>query len=290
VRPARGEPWLDGAILEVANAQRTVGAQPGEDVRAELAVDVPPRADALDQRAVAPRPPAHLPSVQRQVLGEHERGLVREVLEQLAIAIREALEQGGIERPEAAEEHEQVRARDHARRVELQTPQRAAGVEDRGAVGPAPRPRPGEALGAQREPPDGGDGDAEHRRATIIRAVPRPALREVGEDPDPRFTFANERTFLAWNRTALALIGAGLAAGQLLDFDTELVRLFVALPPIVLGGVLAITSYRRWEANERAMRLREPLPVIGPPRFVPPAIAGLALLVAVLVVAGAIRA
>jgi putative membrane protein len=120
--------------------------------------------------------------------------------------------------------------------------------------------------------------------------VPRPALREVGEDPDPRFTFANERTFLAWNRTALALIGAGLAAGQLLDFDTELVRLFVALPPIVLGGVLAITSYRRWEANERAMRLREPLPVIGPPRFVPPAIAGLALLVAVLVVAGAIRA
>jgi putative membrane protein len=117
-----------------------------------------------------------------------------------------------------------------------------------------------------------------------------PSLREVGEDPDPRFTFANERTFLAWNRTALALIGAGLAAGQLLDFDTELVRLLVALPPIVLGGVLAITSYRRWEANERAMRLREPLPVIGPPRFVPPVIAGLALLVAVLVVVGAIRA
>jgi putative membrane protein len=116
-----------------------------------------------------------------------------------------------------------------------------------------------------------------------------PPLREVGEDPDPRFTFANERTFLAWNRTALALIGAGLAAGQLLDFDTELVRLLVALPPIVLGGVLAITSYRRWEANERAMRLREPLPVIGPPRFVPPVIAGLALLVAVLVVAGGIR-
>jgi inner membrane protein YidH len=120
--------------------------------------------------------------------------------------------------------------------------------------------------------------------------VAPPPLREVGEDPDPRFTFANERTFLAWNRTALALIGAGLAAGQLLDFDTELVRLVVALPPIVLGGVLAITSYRRWEANERAMRLREPLPVIGPPRFIPPAIAGLALLVAVLVVAGAIRA
>ena len=68
------------------------------------------------------------------------------------------------------------------------------------------------------------------------------------------------------------------------------VRLLVALPPIVLGGVLAITSYRRWEANERAMRLREPLPVIGPPRFVPPAIALLALVIAVLVVIGAVGA
>ena len=56
------------------------------------------------------------------------------------------------------------------------------------------------------------------------------------------------------------------------------------------GGVLAVTSYRRWEANERAMRLGEPLPVIGPPRFVPPAIALLALLVAVLVISGAIDA
>jgi len=116
------------------------------------------------------------------------------------------------------------------------------------------------------------------------------SLREVGEDPDPRFTFANERTFLAWNRTALALIGGGLAAGQLLDFDSEAVRLLVSVPPILLGGLLALTSYRRWEANERAMRLKEPLPTIGPPRFVPPAIALLALVIAVLVIVGAIRA
>ncbi|MBV9808904.1 MAG: DUF202 domain-containing protein, partial [Solirubrobacterales bacterium] len=41
-------------------------------------------------------------------------------------------------------------------------------------------------------------------------------LEQTGSDPDPRFTFANERTFLAWNRTALALIAAGLAAAQFL--------------------------------------------------------------------------
>jgi putative membrane protein len=114
--------------------------------------------------------------------------------------------------------------------------------------------------------------------------------RAVGRDPDARYTLANERTYLAWNRTALALIGGGLAAGQLLDFDSRATRLLVALPPILLGGVLAVTSYRRWNANERAMRLREPLPAIGPPKFIPPAIAALAVVIAVLVVAGAIRA
>jgi putative membrane protein len=110
------------------------------------------------------------------------------------------------------------------------------------------------------------------------------------EELDARFTFANERTFLAWNRTALALIGGGLAAGQLLHFDSDAIRLLVSLPPLLLGGILALTSYRRWEANERAMRLKQPLPEIGPPRFVPPAIALLAFVIAILVVVGAVHA
>jgi putative membrane protein len=106
---------------------------------------------------------------------------------------------------------------------------------------------------------------------------------EVGHDPDPRFTLANERTFLAWNRTAIALIGGGLAAGQLLDFGSRAARLAVALPPIVLGLLLAVTSYRRWAANERALRLDQPLPTTGPPRLLA---AGIGLVgVVVLVVA-----
>jgi putative membrane protein len=111
-----------------------------------------------------------------------------------------------------------------------------------------------------------------------------PPLHDVGRDPDPRVTFANERTFLAWNRTALALIGGGLAAGQLLDFESRAVRLIVGLVPIILGALLAAGSYRRWEANERALRLGQPLPAGTPPRWVAIGVVLIAVLLAVLVV------
>jgi inner membrane protein YidH len=112
----------------------------------------------------------------------------------------------------------------------------------------------------------------------------RPDVDEVGEEPDARFTLANERTYLAWIRTSLALIGGGLAAGQLLEFRSTAARLLVALPPIVLGAVLALTSYRRWEANQRALRLGEPLPRGGPPRTLAVGIGAVALVVALIVV------
>jgi putative membrane protein len=80
-------------------------------------------------------------------------------------------------------------------------------------------------------------------------------------EPDVRFTFANERTFLAWNRTALALIATGVAATQLLPkFDVEFGRRLLGLPLIALGAVLAITSYRFWQRNETAMRRGDALP------------------------------
>jgi putative membrane protein len=85
-------------------------------------------------------------------------------------------------------------------------------------------------------------------------------LRSVGEEPDPRFTLANERTFLAWTRTSLALLAAGLACAELLRSEPYRERLVIALPCVVIAGVLAATSYRRWETTERALRLGEPLP------------------------------
>jgi len=110
------------------------------------------------------------------------------------------------------------------------------------------------------------------------------APEDDGREPDARFTLANERTFLAWNRTALALIGGGLAAGQLLDVEGRLARLLVALPPIALGAVLAVASYGRWEANQRALRRGEPLPAGGPPRVLAAGIALVAVLVAAILV------
>jgi|GEM_PF-28276 len=91
-------------------------------------------------------------------------------------------------------------------------------------------------------------------------------LEQTGSDPDPRFTFANERTFLAWNRTALALIAAGLAAAQFLNFNLHGLRLIIAVPLIVLGAALALASYLHWEDSERAMRLRQPLRYSWMPR------------------------
>ncbi len=89
--------------------------------------------------------------------------------------------------------------------------------------------------------------------------VPDP--QPADEEPDVRFSYANERTFLAWNRTALALIATGVAATQLLpEFDVAGGRRILGLPLIALGALVAFTSYRHWTANERAMRRAQPLP------------------------------
>jgi inner membrane protein YidH len=103
-------------------------------------------------------------------------------------------------------------------------------------------------------------------------------------DPDPRFTMANERTFLAWNRTALAFIGGGLAVEQLLDAGRA-GRLLVSIPLIVLGGVVGVAGYWRWRANEDAMKEGRPvgesrMPKLLAGAFVLLALAALALVLA----------
>ena len=87
-----------------------------------------------------------------------------------------------------------------------------------------------------------------------------PAAAAPGAEPDARFTFANERTFLAWIRTALALVAAGLAIVQLLPpfHGIRWGRHAIGIPLILLGAVVAVVSYLEWDANQRALRRGDP--------------------------------
>ena len=78
---------------------------------------------------------------------------------------------------------------------------------------------------------------------------------------DYRFSLANERTFLSWIRTALALLAGGIAAAKALDFEHEVWRWLIATPPILAGAILATQAPARGRRYEDAMRRGVPLPV-----------------------------
>src|SRR3954470_22797588 len=86
------------------------------------------------------------------------------------------------------------------------------------------------------------------------------------EPTDSRFTQANERTFLAWNRTALAFIASGLAVEQFLDTGRA-ARLAVAIPLILLGGFLVVAGYFRGQHAEDAIRSGKELEPSRVPRL-----------------------
>ncbi|MET7836713.1 MULTISPECIES: YidH family protein [Micromonospora] len=110
-------------------------------------------------------------------------------------------------------------------------------------------------------------------------------LRSVGSPPDYRFSLANERTFLAWLRTGLALVAGGLAAAQFLP-PLPLVHLreILAVALLLLGATVSIRAVDHWARTERAMRLGEELPASRFPAVLAliVALGALALVVAVL--------
>jgi putative membrane protein len=104
---------------------------------------------------------------------------------------------------------------------------------------------------------------------------PGPNAAEGSAEPDYRFTLANERTFLAWQRTALGLIAGGVALEEFarLSLPNGLTHV-IAIAAVSLGAVLAVLGLLSWARTQRAMREGRPLPV---PRAIPLLAVGLAL-------------
>lgn len=99
--------------------------------------------------------------------------------------------------------------------------------------------------------------DGDHGSARWPRRV-----YDEGDEPDPRFTLANERTFLAWIRTALALMagGVGIEALNAVTDQPSIVRTVLAVSLLLAGVLCSATAFTRWMTAERALRRSHPLP------------------------------
>jgi putative membrane protein len=87
------------------------------------------------------------------------------------------------------------------------------------------------------------------------------AKPDSGEEPDYRFTLANERTFLAWQRTALGLLAAAVAVIQFVpEMSVPGARHALALVLTLLSTVTAGVGLWRWRQVDRAMRTGTSLP------------------------------
>ena len=89
----------------------------------------------------------------------------------------------------------------------------------------------------------------------------RPRWQRQGRHPDYRFSLANERTFLAWIRTALAFMAGAVGIYQFApDIATPWAREAMAVLLSLAAALLSLAAYRRWAGNERAMRSDAALP------------------------------
>ena len=77
-------------------------------------------------------------------------------------------------------------------------------------------------------------------------------------DPDVRFSLANERTLLAYQRTAIGLVAAAVAVAHFLEDDMLAVLIAVVL--LVSGGIASVGGYRRYREADHAIREGRPLP------------------------------
>jgi putative membrane protein len=124
-----------------------------------------------------------------------------------------------------------------------------------------------------------------------VASRPAGGEEEADREPDYRFSLANERTLLAWIRTALALDISGLAVIRYAPaLAVNGAREGVGIVLVLLGALAAGASYRRFVRVDRAMRAGRPLPVTPLPRLLSISMLVLSLAVTALLVADRIRA
>jgi putative membrane protein len=121
---------------------------------------------------------------------------------------------------------------------------------------------------------------------------PATGAGDDGTEPDARYTFANERTFLAWSRTSLALVVGGLAIAQLLPPFPGVPwgRHVIGTPLILLGCAVSVISYVEWQASQRALRQGEPLARSRLPQILAITITAIGLVAAALALLSGVRA
>jgi len=94
-------------------------------------------------------------------------------------------------------------------------------------------------------------------------------LSKIGHAPDYRFTLANERTFLAWIRTSLGFLAAGVALHQLsLNMGNGTIWPSLALFLCLISAALSMHGYWRWRSTEEAMRLNRDISYTSAQRLV----------------------
>ena len=78
---------------------------------------------------------------------------------------------------------------------------------------------------------------------------------------DYRFSLANERTFLAWVRTSLALLAGGIALEEIAtSFLSDTARTGLAIVAVTLSLVLVVSSWWRWAQVQAVMESGGRLP------------------------------
>jgi inner membrane protein YidH len=87
----------------------------------------------------------------------------------------------------------------------------------------------------------------------------------VGREPDPLYTLANERTYLAWLRFAVTLLAGAVAIDRLFLEHPWVGSQVLALGLVVIAFGTCGIGVRRWWSSERALRRRQPLPGFGAP-------------------------